>query len=488
MRQPGLTTPAPATSARRRLRRHGLLGLGLGALAFLPMLSCHGRGACEGVEGSCLALTVDGDGGFDRLRTKLELLPAGTPSRIGDTDQLLPLPQTIRVVPPSGVSSSQITGIEVLGRTEDRDVARGHTAADFSWPDGAHIEASVRLVAIADSPADMGEGGSDAAMPPADLAKPADLSQPPADMGPAPTLRWRNETVNGVRQPLYDVWAGGGVVVAVGSGGTSILRQGDSTWKAEMTGTTVALNGISGFAGTSAWAVGAAPGAFRRAAAGGYTADSGGLNLGAQLELLSVTSGATAGELWAGGKSGGVFRRTGSAAAAGTWQGPEQALPGGQQVNGIASAGGAIFAVGDNGNVAVRKDGMAGTAWQTYKFGDVMGQPIKFTAVWAFDRDNAVAVGSNGRLARYSSGSWQATTLEIDTGRRELNGVWGTAPDRLWAVGYNGLIVRVDGTRSTQLNLSMPDSLYAIYGLSDADIYVVGEGPGGSSLVLHGQP
>lgn len=459
---------------------HRKLLVAAAGAALLAGASCQSHDVCSDVVGSCLSLRVEGDGPFDSLRTTLDLVADVAQQRVGDTPGLggpgsIELPMTLRIVPPDDVKSSEVQAIELAGIRNDTLAATAKSPPGFSWPYDTHQQLTLRLEATTELP----DGGTD------DMPGPADLSPPAGDLASPPIpLKWRTETTSG-RSGLYGVWADGTQAFAVGDSGTILSRQSDGSWRTDTSGTLVALDSVTGFAGSGVWAVGQSPGAWRRDTK--WSPDVSGLNLGTGGELLSVTAGATPGELWAGDRDGRVWHRTGPAGSSGTWQTPEQVFPTGQIVYGVASAGGAVFAVGDSGRVARRADSMPGTAWKTFQYQALpTGDPFTLNAACAFDKDNAVAVGTGGQLVRYS-GSWQMTPQVVDAQKTELFGVWGVHPDRVWAVGNSGLIVRVEGTLNTELARTGPQNLYGIFGRSETDIFVVGFAMG-SSLILHGTP
>lgn len=444
--------------------------------------SCQSHDVCTDVVGSCLSLRVEGDGPFDSLRTTLNLIADVAQQRVGDTPGGpggIELPTTLRIVPPDDVKSSEVSGVELAGIRGGALAATAKSPPGFSWPYGTHQQLTLRL----EAPIELPDGGSD------DLpTTPPDLSGPPGDMtSPPTTLKWRPET-SGARAGLYGVWAGGTTqAFIVGENGTILSRQGDGSWRTDPSGTMVTLNSVAGVAGSGLWAVGQSPGAWRRDSMK-WNQDIAGLNLGTGGELLAVAVGASAGELWAGDRDGRVWHRTGPASGSGTWQTPEQVFPTGQIVYGIASAGGAVFAVGDSGRVARRPDSLPGTAWKQFQYQALpTGDPFTLNAAFAFDKDTAVAVGTGGQLVRYSGGAWQSTPQVIDSQKTELFGVWGMRSDRVWAVGNSGLIVRVEGTRTTELARTGPQSLYSIFGRSESDIFAVGFAMG-NGLILHGTP
>lgn len=436
---------------------------GMGSALLLISLGCQQHDVCEGVAGSCLGLSVEGDSSFDTLRTTLYIPGASDPQPIGITTagpSGLTVPLTLVVFPPLNVNTSQVTAVAVAGLRGGIEQAAARSNASFTWPDNSHVNLTLQLSSK--------DGGAD-------------------DMNPAPNLTWRTES-SGTRGTLYGVWSGASSQgFAVGDNGLSLTRQTDGTWSADSPGITQTLNGIFGIAGSSVWRVGQNLGAWRRDNTT-WGQDSAGLNLGTGGELLGVAVGAMPGELWAGDRSGRVWHRTGSAMANGTWQTPEQVFAQGFRVMGVASAGGAVFAVGDSGSVAVRKDSEPGTAWTIFKYPSTRtGEPFTINSVCAFDKDTAIAVGTGGLLVRYSGGTWLQTPASVATQDSQLLGVWGQRPERVWAVGGHGVIIRVEGSRVTELAKNFPQSLFGVFGLSEADIYAVGSTMG-ASLILHGTP
>ena len=439
--------------------------------------SCQKKAVCDDVPGSCLALTVLGQGPFDELRT--ELTQPGGNNRVGTTSGNIDLPLTLRVVPPSGVSSESVSGVTVTGVRASADQASGSTPPGFAWPEGAHIEATVSLEGT------VVDGGVDDGSL-MDQAGPPDLTMPDLS-GPPPTLRWTPEATTGtIRQELYGVWSGAAnQTFAVGQSGVILTRSGTS-WGQEASPTAISLHGVTGFAGNGTWAVGQSPGAWRRGAT--WSGDAMGLTLQPTDTVWSVSAGGTAGELWAGSDNGKVWKRSGAAGSNGSWT-SEQALPAGNTVYSVSYAGGTVFAVGQRGWVGVRR----GTAWQNYQYtdlaGSTSGRPDALYGVSAIAADSAVAVGTKGLAVRYSAGSWRPGTVRIDPGSNEFNAVWGSPAGRWFAVAYNGLIVRLDGSLTpTQLRTDGTQSLYGIFGNSESDIYVGGARVSGDAIILHGTP
>jgi hypothetical protein len=56
-----------------------------------------------------------------------------------------------------------------------------------------------------------------------------------------------------------------------------------------------------------------------------------------------------------------------------------------------------------------------------------------------------------------------------------LRGVWGSAPNDLFAVGELGTLIRYDGTRWNVQSSPVNEELRAVWGTGPTDVYAVGE-------------
>jgi len=53
-------------------------------------------------------------------------------------------------------------------------------------------------------------------------------------------------------------------------------------------------------------------------------------------------------------------------------------------------------------------------------------------------------------------------------------GVWGTAPDDVYALGFAGSILRYDGTGWSEMDSGTDETLYSVWGAVSDDVYAVG--------------
>jgi hypothetical protein len=452
----------------RTLRGLSSLATTAGAVALLVGAAggCGPLRPCDDVSGSCLVLTIRGTGPYDTVTGAL-VGASGMDLQMGAlASQPTAFPVTVRMVPPAGVMTSAVRSIRIDGTRSGEVIASGTTITGFSWPDGAHIEETIQLTGVAPGP-------------------------------PGPNVVWREEAPPaGTMSQLYDVWAqnqggsSGDLVVAVGDQGTTLVKNG-SQWVRETSMTTDYLAGV--FADSSGsgviMAVGQQPGkaAYRREGMPAtWTKETMPAPMPGGAGFWAVAAGTAAGEYWAGDDDGKVWHRTQSGMTV-MWT-SEQVLPTGQGVYGIAQAGGAVFIVGNSGYVGYRPNSMAGTPWSTNRVSNISSSDW-LNGVWAFDALSAVAVGTKGALVRLQNGVWGNTATKIDADNTELFGVWGADQSRIWVVGRDGTILRVDNMATTYKLHSKPGvDLQAVFGLGPTNLYAVGGSAGQPSLILHGTP
>jgi len=63
----------------------------------------------------------------------------------------------------------------------------------------------------------------------------------------------------------------------------------------------------------------------------------------------------------------------------------------------------------------------------------------------------------------------------------DLLGVWSISANDIFAVGYNGTILRSDGTNWSLMESNTSSNLYAVWGLSSSNVYAVGS----SGVIMH---
>lgn len=135
-----------------------------------------------------------------------------------------------------------------------------------------------------------------------------------------------------------------------------------------------------------------------------------------------------------------------------------------------------LIAVGDNGVILVcDRD-----HWQR----QASGTHLPLHAVWGLDRQQVWAVGWMGAICHYQQGEWRLLQGgKIDPqGKQFLNcrenqplfGLWGDAPDNLWAVGDHGRITHFDGTAWQELDSGVDTHLRGVLGTADGTLLACG--------------
>ena len=102
--------------------------------------------------------------------------------------------------------------------------------------------------------------------------------------------------------------------------------------------------------------------------------------------------------------------------------------------------------------------------------------------VWGTSSNDVYAVGVDGAIGRYDGTGWSAMTggtsedLGVVCGRsfESLYAVWGTSSNDIYAVGDFGTILHYDGTEWHEMTSGTGTYFRAVWGTSSSDIYAVG--------------
>jgi hypothetical protein len=306
----------------------------------------------------------------------------------------------------------------------------------------------------------------------------------------APTETWTAQP-SPVQAGFFAITGDGtGRVLAVGTGGTVIRRDGQGSWEPVTVPTTQNL--------FSVWSTG--PGNFLIAGDGGVLLEGDGVTftsvaVPAGRENLRAISGSP-GKRVAVGWWGTVLDESLD------WM---PSLTGARLYGIHAPADGAPLVVGAGGLGFERTGG----AWRPV----AIPAPATLFTVVGPSASQRLAVGDSGTILRYSGGSWrpevspypgllrsawwdggtqamiiggEGTALvsegggwrTIPTGTtRNLRHLWGRAWNDLWAVGDSGTVLRFDGANWRSLTTPAPadQNLRGVWGATPEDIWVVGD-------------
>lgn len=112
------------------------------------------------------------------------------------------------------------------------------------------------------------------------------------------------------------------------------------------------------------------------------------------------------------------------------------------------------------------------------------GLPLeRYKDVWGSEENDVHVVGGyedeGGVILHYQDGLWQDLSNGLDA---ELNGVWGTGSDNVFAVGgrmvtwklYYSVIMHYDGTSWKEMDYNGTGRLHAVWGASEHEVFAVG--------------
>ncbi len=146
-------------------------------------------------------------------------------------------------------------------------------------------------------------------------------------------------------------------------------------------------------------------------------------------------------------------------------------------INGIwGSSGSNIYATMDGGGVLHYN----GTAWSIST--SVIAGANTLRGIWGSSvTDIYIAgggLGSAGSISHYDGTGWTATSSGVNSW---MIGVWGSGPNDVFAVGYNGEIIHNSGSGWSAMTSGSTVDLYSVWGSTANDVYAVGS----SGTILH---
>ena len=262
---------------------------------------------------------------------------------------------------------------------------------------------------------------------------------------PSPTLR-----------SLRSLWAGKDIAVAVGDGGIAADRgQG---WRRDHPATLGAINALWGSTAGEVFAVGS----------GGMIVERQGpdwvpLPSGVDRTLNGIW-GSSRADIWAVGAAGTIVHFDGS-----RWQ--LTPSPTTSELFGVWGSGpDDIVAVGGDFNrpgVLLHFDGKS---WKEPTLGAAYGA---LSAVWGSGAKDVFAVGTAGTILHYNGSHWTGNEKASVRVKDGLRSVWGSGPANVYALGFKS-ILHFDGA-AWQLQAEVEGGpLNQIWGPSAGEVFAVG--------------
>jgi hypothetical protein len=176
--------------------------------------------------------------------------------------------------------------------------------------------------------------------------------------------------------------------------------------------------------------------------------------------------------LYAGGESGRVIR-----GVAGEWERVDVGASGTKITGGWAISDRAVAFTTDAGEV-IERDGDRWVATSV----ETGTAALPLFGVWSSTVGaDTYAVGLGGSIYKRPEGE-EEFELEA-TAPGDLYAIFGASPDRIWAVGVNGIIFQWDGLAWKGVPSGTSQDLYAIHGTSDGT-FVVAAGDSGTLVIL----
>jgi len=264
---------------------------------------------------------------------------------------------------------------------------------------------------------------------------------------------WKAES-SGSRGNLQAVWTDGEQAFAVGKKGVVIAHQGGK-WSAARSGTKKDLYGVWGSAKDDVYAAGR----------GGLIHYDG--SSWSKSPLPGTVFGGTLQAVWGSAKddvyaagwdrsSSIIFHRQG-----GKWIQSQKGNKDYSSFYGLAGGDGQVTAVG--ARLAFHHDG---ASWK-----DLSAPKTNMRGVWLAD-GAATIVGDQGRIFRARDGKLE----EVSSGYRDsLDAVWGSGDNNVYAVGYGGRVLHFDGSKWKAQQVPTTEHLRGIWGTSADDVHVVGD-------------
>jgi hypothetical protein len=114
--------------------------------------------------------------------------------------------------------------------------------------------------------------------------------------------------------------------------------------------------------------------------------------------------------------------------------------------------------------------------------------PGRFEGVWGSGPSDVWAVGNHQTATTPVAGAiehWDGTawTAVPNGAAYQLNAVWGTGPSDVWAVGEHGTILHWNGAAWSAVPSGTPGPLYGVWGSGPSDVWAVGFA--GTGTILH---
>lgn len=115
-----------------------------------------------------------------------------------------------------------------------------------------------------------------------------------------------------------------------------------------------------------------------------------------------------------------------------------------------------------------------GEKWEDYDYfeADLNGMfGLNENDIWAVG-NNLIIPNRDALIAHYDGTEWK--TVHIDYGTSILKAVWASAPDDVFAVGFDGTILHYNGKKWDKMKSGTDKHLFDVWGFASDDVYACG--------------
>jgi hypothetical protein len=262
---------------------------------------------------------------------------------------------------------------------------------------------------------------------------------------------------------LYSLW--GASSTSLFAGGAGVILHFDGTTWTRMTGDELqgyTFGSIWGASATDVYAVGYRFGTPDRGAVFHYDGTAWTAMMEDQVPSPKVVWGASATAVYAAGDDDLVLHYDGAAwtEILGTRR------PGGRLYSMWGSSATDVFVAGANGDMLHHGTGSG--------FGHMnSGTNSHIEGIWGFSSQEVYAVDFDGNLLRYDGSYWQ---VQARWPGSMFFAIWGTSGSDLYVTTGDSRILHYDGSGFTDLNRRCANMLFSIWGASASDVFFAGEG------------
>ena len=106
------------------------------------------------------------------------------------------------------------------------------------------------------------------------------------------------------------------------------------------------------------------------------------------------------------------------------------------------------------------------------------GTTSDLNAIWGTGGNNVFAAGKSGTILHYDGSSWSSMSSGTTA---DINSIWGSDSNNIFAAGKSGTILHYDGSSWSAMSSGTAGDLYGLWGSGSNNVFAVGK----SGAILH---